>query len=195
MADEAMEEATDDGALLTELGWLETAGAEDATDDADAETEAGADDGITEDADTDAEAGVDGMAEELTAGAQPVSEGTALVPVPMATRLEPQSSAWPMWTLRLSQSNTTYADRRKESPRMPTGLSYAPSTHSWLLVSRHTKSPYGTLMVVLPNENSTEPPSPESKQSTRYRSELGTYWALGNAATSWLKTAVGNPLR
>lgn len=38
---------------------------------------------------------------------QPSIEGTASLPVPMATRSLPQSSVLAMWTLRLSQSKTT----------------------------------------------------------------------------------------
>lgn len=48
---------------------------------------------------------------------RPVTEGTALTPVPMATRCSPQLAAWARWRLLLSWSKTAKTARRKESPR------------------------------------------------------------------------------
>jgi hypothetical protein len=52
----------------------------------------------------DAGAEVEELEVGLEDGQSPVKEGTALVPFPMATKLDPQSSLLAMWMLRLSQS-------------------------------------------------------------------------------------------
>lgn len=63
------------------------------------------------------------MSEEVVVGVVvhvPTTEGTASLPLPIATNSDPQSSRvvlGPMCTSRLSQSKTTYAARRKVAPR------------------------------------------------------------------------------
>lgn len=125
----------------------------------------------------------------------PVVDGTAFAPLPMATRFEPHSMDWAMWTLRLSQSKTTYAARRKVSPSTPAVLSYAPRRQICVPGCGVMKSLKGTEMTLPAKVKSTDPPRPWSEQSTAYRSALGKYVAEGKAATSLLKTAVGRPVR
>ena len=58
--------------------------------------------------------------EEVVVGSghSPMIDGIASGPAPTGTTFDPQSTAWARWMFWLSQSKTTYAARRKVSPRV-----------------------------------------------------------------------------